>query len=138
MPSPTAGKDWLAEIENPGAPGTYNVIAAQRGGNIQIEAEGIDVSSKDDNGWADTIPGPRRWRSNLDGLYVESDAALDDIKDAINNETSVNLRITRPDGKVFLGAATVTSFEHNFANGDAAQYTAVLEGKGAPTKWWEV
>jgi TP901-1 family phage major tail protein len=131
---PTAGKNWLVKID---ISTVMTTIAAQRGGALNLEAETIDTSSKDQNAWGQVLPGKKTWSVDLDGLVVESDAAFGEMVSGFVNDTEFTVQTLRPDGKVWQGSAYLTSFPHEFAFDDAATYSATFSGNGEPTKKWE-
>lgn len=129
---PTAGKNWFVEIQDP----SFVRLANQRGGSLALEADGIDIASKDDAAWASVLPGIKSWSIELDGLIVESNQAFQAMIDGFNTDAEFVIQVIRPDGKVFRGIAHLTSFPQEFAHDAAATYSATFTGKGAPTHFW--
>ena len=129
---PTAGKNWFVRVNDSG----FVQVAAQRGGSVTLEADGIDITSKDNAAWSDVLPGVKSWSIEVDGLIVESEQAQQFMLDSFENDTQVEVEVLRPDGNVFRGNAFITSFPHEFGFEDAATYSATFTGAGAPTRFF--
>lgn len=127
---PTAGKNWFVRINDSG----FVQIAAQRGGSITLEVDGIDITSKDNAAWSDILPGVKSWSLEVDGLIIESEQAQQKMLDAFFADTKVEVEVLRPGGDVFRGMAFVTSLPHEFGFEDAATFSATFTGAGAPSR----
>lgn len=129
-----AGKNFKIRIDRSSV---MTDIAGQRGGTLNISADPIDTTSKDDNAWGATIPGTKSWSIEFDALVIQNDAAYQDLIDAIENDTLLTVEFQRQDGKVFRGGAYLTDFPHEAPYDDAATYSGTLSGVGQPTKFFE-
>ena len=74
----TKGLDILVYV--PDAGGSSKVaIGGQKGCTLSMEADSIDVSNKNDFGWASTIGGAKSWTVSCDGQFITDDAWTKEI-----------------------------------------------------------
>lgn len=113
------------------------LVASATSHTLNIEANMIDVSSKDSAGWAEFIGGQKTW--SIDGEYLfHFDAAngYEELYDSWNARTSVTAMFsTEVSGDIkFSGSAFVTSLPLEAPMEDATTYSVSLQGTGALTK----
>lgn len=109
-------------------------VAYTKGGALNINNDMLDATSKDSDGWKDTLPGLRSWTIEGDGLY-NFDAAfgVSDLFALINNKTQVSLKFTTNESgdKYYTGNAYLTSLSVEAPNEDLTTFSFSFEGDGA-------
>lgn len=94
------------------------------------------ASTKDSEGWAESLEGARNWTMSSDSM-VALDAAygLDDLFTLVRNRTSVTVKFATSDAtdKFFSGTAWVTDISVTAGQEDTATYSASFEGTGRLT-----
>lgn len=129
------GVDILVLIESVSTPGTFVAVAAQRNATYTEEAETIDVTSKMSNGYVENDYGLGSWSISCDGVYVQGNAQLTALRDAMRSKTLVKCRWSEAGAtKVEEGMAVITSREIEAPYDDAATYALELTGTGKPVE----
>lgn len=123
------GVDFLIFVE--GTAGEMQRIAGQRGGTFNMSSDELDLTSKDNYGFADRDYGIQDWSIDGDGVYIEGDTSHDAILDAFLAREAVTVRWQFPTGKAYEGEAIITDFPIEAAYDDVATYSITLAGKGA-------
>ena len=127
----TKGLDILVYV--PGASGSEKVaIGGQKGCTLSMEADSIDVSNKNDWGWASTIGGAKSWSVSCDGQFIADDAGQKALMDAFVAGTEVDVEMKNTGETVyFAGKASITSIEVDAQFDDVATLSIELTGVGA-------
>ena len=127
----TKGLDILVYV--PDAAGSSKVaIGGQKGCTLSMEADSIDVSNKNDFGWASTIGGAKSWTVSCDGQFITDDAGQKKLMDAFVAGTEVEVEMKNADSSVyFAGKAAITSIEVDAQFDDVATLSLELTGVGA-------
>jgi TP901-1 family phage major tail protein len=132
-----AGVDVLLKVETgvdaTSGTVTYTVLGGQSGATLNRSAETIDVTSKDAQGWAESIAGVKSWSIECEGFIVEDDTALTKLEDAFNARTKLKAQIVFPSGKKYEGDVFITDFPMEFPQDDAVTFSVTLQGTGALT-----
>ena len=109
-----------------------NAVGGQKGCTLTMEAETIDVSNKNDFGWASTIGGAKSWSVSCDGQFIAADAGQKALMDAFVAGTDVQVEMKNSDNTIyFAGTASITSLEVDAQFDDVATMTIELQGIGA-------
>ena len=66
----TKGLDILIYV---GESTNKKVIGGQKGCTLTMEADTIDISNKNDFGWASTIGGAKSWSVSCEGQFIADD-----------------------------------------------------------------
>lgn len=111
--------------------GTAILLAGQRGASLSRSAETLDATSKDSDGWKQSIAGFKEWSIDCDGAFVQSDEAYSELERAFIASENVDVEIVMPAGKTYKGNATLTSFDMDFPYDDLVTYSLSLQGSGA-------
>lgn len=132
MADPVTGFSWIVRLL---VSGSYEKLAAQRTATLNLTADEIDATSKDENAWAKVISGRRSWSIEMDAAVIVSNAAYITLLDAFfaNPQTQILVEIVRHDGKVFRGSANITNISHELPYDELATYSLTLSGVGEPT-----
>ena len=127
----TKGLDILVYV--PDAGGSSKVaIGGQKGCTLSMEADSIDVSNKNDFGWASTIGGAKSWTVSCDGQFITDDAGQKKLMEAFVAGTEVEVEMKNTDSSVyFAGKAAITSIEIDAQFDDVCTLSIELTGVGA-------
>ena len=127
----TKGLDILVYV--PGASGSEKVaIGGQKGCTLSMEADSIDVSNKNDFGWASTIGGAKSWSVSCDGQFITDDVGQKKLMECFVNGTEVDVEMKNTGETVyFAGKASITSIEVDAQFDDVATLSIELTGVGA-------
>ena len=129
MPNITKGLDILIYA---GTGGTKKAIGGQKGCTLTMEADTIDVSNKNDFGWASTIGGAKSWSVACDGQFIADDAGQQALFDAFVAGTEVDVEMKNAAESVyFAGKAAITSLEVDAQFDDVCTLSMELQGVGA-------
>lgn len=107
-------------------------ILAQKGLNIELNADMIDISTKLSDGFKDVLPGKRSFAFNVDGLVSMQGAfTISDMLTYFGNRTQFTIYIEKADvGVYFEGDCYVSNVALNAGTEDAPTYSASIEGTG--------
>ena len=127
----TKGLDILVYV--PDAGGSSKVaIGGQKGCTLSMEADSIDVSNKNDFGWASTIGGAKSWTVSCDGEFIADDLGQQALFDAFVAGTDVQVEMKNAAESVyFAGKAAITSLEIDAQFDDVCTLSIELTGVGA-------
>ena len=107
-------------------------VGGQKGCTLTMEAETIDVSNKNDFGWASTIGGAKSWSVSCDGQFIANDEGQKALMDAFVAGTEVQVEMKNTAESIyFSGKAAITSLEVDAQFDDVATMTIELQGIGA-------
>ena len=107
-------------------------IGGQKGCTLTMEADTIDISNKNDFGWASTIGGAKSWSVSCDGQFVADDAGQQALFDAFVAGTEVDIEMKNTGESVyFAGKAAITSLEIDAQFDDVCTLSMELQGIGA-------
>ena len=107
-------------------------VGGQKGCTLTMEAETIDVSNKNDFGWASTIGGAKSWSVSCDGQFIADDAGQKALMDAFVAGTEVQVEMKNTAESIyFAGKAAITSLEVDAQFDDVATMSMELQGIGA-------
>ena len=125
----TRGIDILIYV---GADSNKKAIGGQKGCTLTMEADTIDVSNKNDSGWASTIGGVKSWSVSCDGQFIADDAGQQALFDAFVAGTDVDAEMKNTGETVyFAGKAAITSLEVDAQFDDVCTLSMELQGIGA-------
>ena len=129
--SVTRGLDVLVYV---GEASNKKAIGGQKGCTLSLEADTIDVSNKNDFGWASTISGAKSWTVSCEGQFIADDQGQQALFDAFVAGTEVQIELKNPSETVyFAGKATITSLEVDAQFDDVCALSMELQGIGALT-----
>ena len=127
----TKGLDILVYI---GADSNKKAIGGQKGCTLTMEADSIDVSNKNDFGWASTIGGAKSWSVACDGQFIADDAGQQALFDAFVADTEVQVEMKNTGETVyFAGKASISSLEVDAQFDDVCTLSVELQGIGPLT-----
>ena len=115
-----------------GTGGSKQAIGGQKGCTLTMEADTIDVSNKNDFGWASTIGGAKSWSVACDGQFIADDQGQQALFDAFVAGTEVQVEMKNAAESVyFAGKAAITSLEVDAQFDDVCTLSMELQGIGA-------
>ena len=124
----TKGLDILIYV---GAEAQKKAIGGQKGCTLTMEADTIDISNKNDFGWASTIGGAKSWSVSCDGQFIADDQGQQALFDAFVAGTDVNVEMKNTAESVyFAGKAAITSLEVDAQFDDVCTLSMELQGIG--------
>lgn len=119
------------------------LLGGQKNCTLSMEADTIDVSNKNDFGWASFIPGAKSWTISCDGQFITGDDGQDALMKAFLDSEEVTIEMS--DGVLadstkgieakaatmgYKGTAVITSLELEAAFDDVFAYSVEFQGKG--------
>lgn len=117
--------------------GVSTAIGEMKDVTLTVEADEIDVTSHNFNGWKASIPGARKWSCTADALYVASDTVQDKLYDALVASTILKVKFQPKVGSTmdeWTGDAYIIHWELAGPTDDAAAISIELSGAGPLTK----
>ena len=127
----TKGLDILVYV---GADSNKKAIGGQKGCTLTMEADTIDISNKNDFGWASFIGGAKSWSVACDGQFIADDQGQQALFDAFVAGTDVQVEMKNAAESVyFAGKAAITSLEVDAQFDDVCTLSMELQGIGALT-----
>lgn len=122
------------------------VLGGQQNCTLSMEADTIDVSNKNDFGWASFIAGAKSWNISCDGQFITDDAGQSALMEAFLNSDEVEIEMSNkvladPDKGIeakdatiyYAGKAVITSLELEAAFDDVFAYSVEFTGRGPLT-----
>ena len=107
-------------------------VGGQKGCTLSMEADTIDVSNKNDFGWASTIGGAKSWTVSCDGQFIADDEGQKALMSAFVAGTEVQVEMKNTAQSIyFAGKAAITSLEVDAQFDDVATMSMELQGVGA-------
>lgn len=129
------GLDVLIKV-NVGTEDTpdYIAVGAQRGASLSRSAETLDKTSKDSDGWQESLAGLKSWSISTDGLLILDDEGYEALENAYMMSENVLIQFSTKSGAMFEGDAIITAIDLDAPYDDLISYTAEFQGSGALKK----
>ena len=127
-----AGKDIQLFVFDATGTALY-AVAAQRGFKLNRSAEEIDTTNKDTpGGYGSSIAGMKKWGYDIDGLYIQDDAALLALEAAfLASEKVAVVRVnTKTNTAIDGGLCSIIDFPIDAPYNAASTYSLKLSGAG--------
>jgi TP901-1 family phage major tail protein len=106
-------------------------IGGQQNCSLSMEADTIDISNKNDFGWASFIGGAKSWTVSCDGQFITDDAGQKALMDAFIAGDNVTVEMKNEEATVFFGGeAAITSIELEASFDDVCTMSLELQGIG--------
>lgn len=107
------------------------VVGGQKNCTLSMEAETIDISNKEDFGWASFIGGAKSWSVSCDGQFIADNEGKTQLFEAFKSATNVKVEMKNADESVyFSGQAQITSIEIEASFDDVATLSIEFTGVG--------
>lgn len=108
-----------------------NAIGGQQNCSLSMEADTIDISNKNDFGWASFIGGAKSWSVSCDGQFITDDQGQKALMDAFVAGENVTVEMKNEDATIYFGGeAAITSIEVEAAFDDVCTMSLELQGIG--------
>lgn len=123
----------------------YVSLGAATNHTMNLTAETLEISSKDDGKWKNKIPGKLDWNMSTDNLYIEEEyremmdswikrevieVAFGIVSNSNSDDGKPEDGWTMDPAKNYKGKAIITSLTTNSPDNGAANYSATFEGVG--------
>ena len=106
-------------------------IGGQQNCSLSLEADTIDISNKNNDGWASFIGGAKSWSVSCDGQFITDDAGQKALMEAFVAGENVTIEMKNADDTVYFGGtAAITSVEVEAAFDDVCTMSLELQGVG--------
>lgn len=106
-------------------------LGGQKNCTLSMEADTIDVSNKNDFGWASFIAGAKSWTVSCDGQFLTDDAGQAALMAAFIESEEVTIEMRDAESTIYYsGQAVITSLELEAAFDDVFAYSVEFQGKG--------
>lgn len=106
-------------------------LGGQKNCTLSMEADTIDVSNKNDFGWASFIAGAKSWTVSCDGQFLTDDAGQAALMAAFIESEEVTIEMRDSESTIYYaGQAVITSLELEAAFDDVFAYSVEFQGKG--------
>lgn len=112
----------------------YIAVGAQRGASLSRSAETLDKTSKDSDGWQESLAGLKSWTISTDGLLILDDEGYEALENAYMMSENVLVQFSTKSGAMFEGDAIITAIDLDAPYDDLISYTAEFQGSGALKK----
>lgn len=112
----------------------YVAVGAQRGASLSMSSETLDKTSKDSDGWQESLSGLKSWSISTDGLLILDDAGYMALEDAYMASKNVLVQFSTKSGAIYEGDAIITTIDLDAPYDDLASYSAEFQGSGALKK----
>jgi len=112
----------------------YVAVGAQRGASLSRSAETLDKTSKDSDGWQESLAGLKSWTISTDGLLILDDEGYEALENAYMMSENVLIQFSTKSGAMFEGDAIITAIDLDAPYDDLISYTAEFQGSGALKK----
>lgn len=109
------------------------VVGGQTGATLNRETNIIEVTSKE-SGWGESLAGIKSWSIECEGYVVVDDDSYDDMEEAWESGSAVDVNIAVPGGKTYTGKALIGDFPLEAPQDDAMTFSITLTGTGALAK----
>lgn len=111
----------------------YTKVLGQRGGTLSVGTDTTDTTNKDGGNWSENRPTYNNWSVSLDGLLKETDPALSQLRTEQVAGNQVLVQAEMPNGDIYEGLATITTFDIEAPHDDEVTYSIELTGSGELT-----
>lgn len=108
----------------------YVAVGAQRGASMSRSAETLDKTSKDSDGWQESLAGLKSWTISTDGLLILDDEGYTALEDAYMMSENVLVQFSTKSGTMYEGEAIITTIDLDAPYDDLTTYTAEFQGTG--------
>lgn len=134
MPA-TAG--YYGGLYTSAAAGTTTKIAKVRSADLSISTDTIDTTTFDTRGWAENVASFKSWTVDAELLYEPENTTQEAIKDALFNDTPLNIELYPRDEASktgFKGDVIVTDYSMGIPVDDGVTISVTFTGTGALTE----
>jgi TP901-1 family phage major tail protein len=113
-----------------------NPVAFSRSCSISMNVNMADATTKDNNGYAESIPTTRSWECSVDGLGVWN-SNIKEFMAAFTGKTLLDIKVKPRNAAasdlIYSGKCYIESLEISGEMEEGVTYSASLKGTGALT-----
>ncbi|MCV6598445.1 MAG: phage major tail protein, TP901-1 family [Mangrovicoccus sp.] len=125
------GKDLLLKMDLSGS-GDFQTIAGLRATRLSFNAQSVDATSLDSQGWRELLVGAGVRSASVSGSGIFKDAASDaKAREAFFNAEAPQCQVIIPDFGTIEGAFQITGLEYSGNHDGEAAYELNLASAGA-------
>lgn len=121
------GIDFLIKVQ---VGEEYKAVGAQRGASLSMNADQLDKTSKQSEGWTESLAGMKSWSISTDGLLILDDEGYLALEDAYMQGENVLVQMSTKSGALYEGEAIISSLDLDAPYDDLANYSVELTGAG--------
>lgn len=112
------------------------IVGGQTGASLARGSDTIEATSKDSEGWVESIAGYKNWSVDCEGFLILGDNGQAALETAYEDGMAVDVEIRigetgNVNGITYKGKALITDLSNEFPQDDAVTYSLTLEGTGA-------
>ena len=133
-----AGKKFLLYVAYDNK---WNLIGGLRDTTLEISADSIDASSKDNGGWGESLPGQRSWTASPSVVVKSANEGNDIIENWVLDEDLQNAKpalhfafVNVSDKSYYDGWGVVTSYSIEASYDDVMTKSMEINGVGPVAK----
>ncbi|MBL4802641.1 MAG: phage major tail protein, TP901-1 family [Emcibacter sp.] len=128
------GRAFLLRAGDGEAPEVFTTIGGMRATGFTLNAQTVDVTSKDSTGWRELLAnaGMRSVAISGSGIFIDDVSQLDVQAKALASSID-NYQIAFESGATFEGNFQITSLEYSGEYNGERTYSLSLESSGAVT-----
>lgn len=133
-----AGKKFLLYVAYDSK---WNLIGGLRDTTLEISADSIDASSKDNGGWGESLPGQRSWTASPSVVVKASNEGNDIVEAWVLDEELQNQKpalrfafVNTADKSYYDGWGVVTSYSIEASYDDVMTKSMEINGVGPVVK----
>jgi len=108
----------------------WTKVGGQKGATITPSISDIDVTDKDNDGWADNLAGIRSFEVEFDGFLIEDDAGYAEMKKGFWDRKDLHCQIITP-AHTYTGKFRLTEMPVEAPVDDAVTVSFSLKNVGA-------
>lgn len=134
MPNQKAGKNWLVKARAVVGQGNYETIGGLQSTELSGEAENVEVSNHESNGWREylTDAGLRGYTVSGSGVH-SGGAIMAAVEAAFKDRTNLDAKVidlSTTDPKSYTGLWKVTSFSRSADHNTHQAWSATFVSNG--------
>lgn len=108
----------------------YVAVGAQRGASLSMASETLDKTSKESDGWQESLSGLKSWSISTDGLLILDDEGYMALEEAYMASENVLVQFSTKSGAMYEGDAIITTIDLDAPYDDLSSYSAEFQGSG--------
>jgi len=111
---------------------TYTLIGGQRNAKVNMNNKTVDITTKGNFGWADSLNTVRDISIEVDGLVDELDAGFLALEQMFWSPPAAGkkFQFLTPGGRTVTGSFMLDGIPEDFPYADAVGYKASIKSKG--------
>lgn len=125
------GKDVLIKVLDPSSSSTFITMAGLRSTRLSLNAQTIDVTSMESEGWRELLSGAGLRSATISGSGIFRDEETDTwVKTMFFNGDAAFFQVIIPDFAIIEGSFVITAIEYSGSYNGEATYDISLASAG--------